>query len=178
VTRLTGPSGARRNPRTRVRSPGRGGRTITGGPDDATHFRDARPAARRSRRFPRGCPALALWRAYWHNVDGDDWLIGAQAHLPLSRSIELYPSFDYYFVDPGSVVGLNADLQFRTPGAPLYLGGGLNILKTSGNSDTGFDLFGGLETRYGRTHPYLELRGIFHDNSSVQLVAGLNVTLY
>ncbi|HYU29968.1 MAG TPA: hypothetical protein VEK83_13130 [Gemmatimonadales bacterium] len=113
-----------------------------------------------------------------YNVDGDDWLIGAQVHLPLSRSIELYPSFDYYFVDPGSLFGLNADLQFRTPGAPLYLGGGLNILKTSGNSDTGFDLFGGLETRYGRTHPYLELRGIFHDNSSVQLVAGLNVTLY
>src|SRR6266702_3771850 len=78
----------------------------------------------------------------------------------------------------GVHTGFNADLQFRTPGAPLYLGGGLNILKTSGTSDTGFDLFGGLETRYGRTHPYLQLRGIFHDNSSVQLVAGLNVTLY
>lgn len=113
-----------------------------------------------------------------YNTDAEDWLIGAQAHLPLSRSIEFYPSFDYYFVDPGSLVGLNADLQFRTPGAPLYFGGGLNILKASGNSNTGFDLFGGLETRYGRTHPYLELRGIFHDNSTVQLVAGLNVTLY
>lgn len=113
-----------------------------------------------------------------YNTDAEDWLIGAQMHLPLSRSIELYPSFDYYFVDPGSLFGINADLQFRTPGAPLYLGGGLNILKSSGNSDTGFDLFGGLETRYGRTHPYLELRGIFHGNSSLQLVAGLNVTLY
>jgi len=55
-----------------------------------------------------------------YNIDSDNWLIGAQAHLPLTRSIEFYPSFDYYFVDPGSLVGLNADLQFRTPGAPLH----------------------------------------------------------
>jgi len=113
-----------------------------------------------------------------YNIDSDNWLIGAQVHLPLTRSIELYPSFDYYFVDPGSLVGLNADLQFRTPGAPLYFGGGLNILRATGNSDTGFDLFGGLETRYGRTHPYVEARGLFHNNSSLQLVFGLNVTLY
>ena len=113
-----------------------------------------------------------------YNIDSDNWLIGAQVHLPLTRSIELYPSFDYYFVDPGSLVGLNADVQFRTPGAPLYFGGGLNILRASGNSDTGFDLFGGLETRYGRTHPYVEARGLFHNNSSLQLVFGLNVTLY
>jgi hypothetical protein len=113
-----------------------------------------------------------------YNIDSDNWLIGAQAHLPLTRSIEFYPSFDYYFVDPGSLVGLNADLQFRTPGAPLYFGGGLNILRASGNSDTGFDLFGGLETRYGRTHPYVEARGLFHNNSSLQLLFGLNVTLY
>ena len=113
-----------------------------------------------------------------YNLKSEDWLIGAQLHLPLSRSIEFYPSFDYYFVDPGSLYGLNADVQFRTPGAPLYLGGGLNILKSSGNSDTGFDLFGGLETRYGRTHPYIEARGIFHDGSSLQVLFGLNVTLY
>jgi hypothetical protein len=130
-----------------------------------------------------GVSRAAAQRAHFgahggYNVDNDDWLIGAQVHLPLSRSIELYPSFDYYFVDTGSSAGLNADLQFRTPGAPLYLGGGLNILRTSGNSDTGFDLFGGVESRRGRTHPYLELRGIFHDTSSLQLVFGLNVTLY
>jgi hypothetical protein len=130
-----------------------------------------------------GGSRVAAQRAHFgvhtgYNFDSEDWLIGAQVHVPLSRSVELYPSFDYYFVDPGSLVGFNADLQFRTPGAPLYFGGGLNILKTSGSSDTGFDLFGGLETRYGRTHPYLEARGIFHDNSSIQLLFGLNVTLY
>lgn len=130
-----------------------------------------------------GVSRAAAQRAHFgvhtgYNFDSEDWLIGAQLHLPLSYSVELYPSFDYYFVDPGSLAALNADVKFRTPGAPLYLGGGLNILQETGNSDTGFDLFGGLETRYGRTHPYLEFRGIFHDNSSMQLLFGLNVTLY
>jgi hypothetical protein len=113
-----------------------------------------------------------------YNYDSADWLIGAQLHMPIERSIEFYPSFDYYMVDAGSLVGFNADLKFRSPGTPLYFGGGLNILGASGNSDTGFDLFGGLETRYGRTHPYVEGRGLFHDGSSLQLLFGLNVTLY
>ena len=113
-----------------------------------------------------------------YNVDSDNWLIGAQLHMPVGRWVEFYPSFDYYFVDPGSLVGFNADLKFRSPRTPLYFGGGLNILSGGGNSDTGFDLFGGFETRYGRTHPYVEGRGLFHNGSSFQVLFGLNVTLY
>ena len=113
-----------------------------------------------------------------YNFDMEEGLIGAQAHLPLSPGIELYPSFDYYLVDAGSLVGFSADLKFRTPGTPLYFGGGLNILSGGGNSDTGFDLFGGFETRYGRTHPYVEGRGLFHNGSTFQLLFGINVTLY
>src|SRR3989442_7008084 len=93
-----------------------------------------------------------------YNFDSDDWLIGAQLHMPVSRSIEFYPSFDYYLVDVGSLVGFNADLKFRSPGTPLYFGGGLNLLHTSGNSDTRFHLFVGFETPYWRTHPYVEGR--------------------
>ena len=114
-----------------------------------------------------------------YNFDMKEGLIGAQAHLPLSRGLELYPSFDYYLVDVGSLVGFNIDLKFRSPGTPLYFGGGLNILSPSGgNSDSGPDLFGGFETRYGRTHPYIEGRGLFHNGSTFQLLFGINVTLY
>ena len=113
-----------------------------------------------------------------YNFDLDEGLIGAQIHMPLTPSIEFYPSFDYYLVDSGTQLGFNVDLKFRTPGTPLYFGGGLNILHTTGNSDTGFDLFGGFETRYGRTHPYSEGRGLFHDTSSFQLLFGINITLY
>jgi hypothetical protein len=130
---------------------------------------------------------LAAQRAHFgghvtYNFDVEEFGIGAQAHLPVSRSIEFYPSFDYYFVDPGSLIGFSADLKFRTPGAPLYLGGGLNVLRAGGggtsNSDTGFDLFGGFETRYGASHPYVEVRGLFHDNTSLQVAFGINLTLF
>jgi hypothetical protein len=113
-----------------------------------------------------------------YNFDMEEGSLGAQLHLPLSYSIELYPSFDYYFVNSGNLLGINGDLKFRTPGAPLYFGGGLNVLTGDGNSDTGFDLFGGFETRYGQTHPFIEARGLFHDNSSLQVLFGLNMTLY
>jgi hypothetical protein len=113
-----------------------------------------------------------------YNFDMEEGSIGAQLHLPLSSSIELYPSFDYYLVSTGNLVGFSGDLKFRTPGAPLYFGGGLNVLSGGGNSDTGFDLFGGVETRYGVTHPFVEARALLHDGSSLQLLFGFNVTLY
>lgn len=119
-----------------------------------------------------------------YHFDLDEGLIGAQLHLPLTPSIELYPSFDYYFVEGGKLLGFNGDLKFRAPGGPLYFGGGVNVLRTSpagggpGTSDTGFNLFGGFETRYGRTHPYVEARGLFHDTTSLQLAFGINITLY
>jgi hypothetical protein len=56
------------------------------------------------------------------------------------------------------------------------MGGGLSILDPSdAGSDTGFSLFGGWESRtYGTTNPYLEIRGLFHDEASLQLAVGLN----
>jgi len=108
-----------------------------------------------------------------YNFDIKETAIGAQLHMPIARGIEFYPSFDYYLVDTGSLWGLSADLKFRTPGDPLYLGGGLNVL----NNDTGLDVFAGLETRYGWSHPYVEIRGLFHNGSALQGAFGINITL-
>ena len=114
-----------------------------------------------------------------YHFDMDQALIDAQMHIPVGRSVEVYPSFDYYLVEGGSVLGFNGDLKFRAPGGPLYFGGGLNVLKASGgSSDAGLGLFGGFETRYGVTHPYVEVRALFHNNTSVQVVLGINMTLY
>ncbi len=116
-----------------------------------------------------------------YNFDINETAIGAQAHLPIAHGVEFYPSFDYYLVDAGSLLGFSADLKFRTLGDPLYLGGGLNVMRAGGggtsNSDTGFDLFAGLETRYGWSHPYVELRGLFHNGSALQGAFGINITL-
>src|SRR6266487_3572021 len=39
-------------------------------------------------------------------------------------------------------------------------------------------LLGGLESRFGYTHPYVEGRALHHDRSAFQLNAGLNITLF
>ena len=120
-----------------------------------------------------------------YNFDAADPLIGAQLLLPVASHLELYPSFDYYFTGGTSTLGFSADLKLRTHGSQmvLYGGGGLNILwEDAGggtrSSDTGGDLFGGFESRRGNTHPYVELRVLLHDTSSLQLAAGLNFTLF
>lgn len=115
------------------------------------------------------------------NFDRDEALIGPQLLLPLGRRIELYPSVDYYFTDPGSLIGINIDLKFGSAAGltPLYLGGGLNLLRASGGSRrTGANLFVGLEGRGAAMQPYLEFRVLLHDNSWSQLLVGINWSLF
>ncbi len=64
---------------------------------------------------------------------------------------------------------------------PLYVGGGLNLLRASVNdrSDTepGLNLFAGLGGRSGGVQPFVELRAILGDQSAVQLSGGVNFSM-
>ena len=116
-----------------------------------------------------------------YQFDANEALVGGQMTLPASRYLELYTSVDVYLVDAGSLVGFNVDLKYRlTPGArlQLYGGGGLNLLRGNGASDTGWDLFAGLESRRAIVHPYVEARWLFHNGNAFQANAGLNFTLF
>ncbi len=120
-----------------------------------------------------------------YNFDMDRALIGGHMLLPLSAYVEFYPSFDYYLVDTGSRFGLSGDLKFRMPtgyGSAFYLGGGLDFQNASAggvsNNDTGWDLLFGLESRRGAAHPYVEGRVLGHTNTSFQIAAGLNFTIF
>jgi hypothetical protein len=120
-----------------------------------------------------------------YNFDVEEFGIGAQFSYPLSRKLEFYPSFDYYFVDPGSLWQLNADLKYklREEHNWFYVGGGLGIARASvGNfddTDVGANLFGGWETLIGqRVHPYLEGRLTLADDTRFQLAGGLNITIF
>jgi hypothetical protein len=119
-----------------------------------------------------------------YNFDVEEFGIGAQYSTPITTFLEFYPSFDYYFVDPGSLWALNADLKVRVAGEELswlYIGGGLNISRASfegaSNTDTGLNLLAGWEKTTGRVHPFAELRLTFGDGSSTQIAGGLNFTL-
>jgi hypothetical protein len=119
-----------------------------------------------------------------YNLDLDEPLIGTQLHIPVGPRVEVAPSLDHYFVETGSRLGFNVDLKFRQPAgrSDLYLGGGMNLLRrrTGGvsNTDSGANLFLGFESRLGSTHPYFEVRTLLQDDTSVQLIAGLNFTLF
>jgi hypothetical protein len=112
-----------------------------------------------------------------YNFDADALLLGAQVSWPLSPRVDLYPTFDYYFVDPGSLWALNLDLKYRPPTryGVWYVGGGLNLLHATGGSDTNLNLLTGLEGRRGRTRPYVEAKFILGDGSSFQLVGGFSL---
>src|SRR5258705_12516566 len=64
-----------------------------------------------------------------YNFHSGDWLIGAQIHMPVSRAIEFYPSFDYYLVDAGALVGFHTHPQVPSPRTPLSLGAGGRITR-------------------------------------------------
>ena len=112
-----------------------------------------------------------------YNFDASALLLGAQLSWPMTPQLDLYPTFDYYFESPGSLWALNFDLKYRPPtryGA-WYVGGGLNLLRGSGGSDTNLNLLTGLEGRRGRTRPYVEAKFILGNGSSFQVVGGFTV---
>jgi len=122
-----------------------------------------------------------------YDFDRDLAVAGGQLSLPLNYVVELYPSVDVYLGEPAgeSLIGFSGDVKLRlNPGAPLqlYVGGGVNALRASAggahSTDTGWDLFGGLESRFGLTHPYVEARTLHHDRSTLLVIAGLNITLF
>lgn len=119
-----------------------------------------------------------------YNFDLEEFGVGGQVTIPVGSYLQFYPSFDLYFVDPGSLWAVNADLKYAVSGANLnwlYLGGGLNITRASaaGVSDSraGLNLFVGIESLRSRVHPFAEVRFTVGDGSSGQVAAGLNFTL-
>lgn len=119
-----------------------------------------------------------------YNFDAQDFILGAQATLPLTRMFEVYPSFDYYFQDIGTLWALNVDLKIRppTPQGAMYVGGGLNYLHFSyagfSNGDTNLNLLGGFELRRRPLHPYAEARLILGNGSAFQLAGGVSFNLH
>ncbi len=137
-------------------------------------------AQRRARRRAAATARPSYGPHLGYNFDVDDLLIGGQLSWPMTPQLDLYPTFDYYFVSGGSLWALNFDVKYRPPtryGA-WYVGGGLNWSHASsggnGTSDTGLNLLTGLEGRRGRSRPYVEAKIILGSGSSFQIVGGLN----
>ena len=126
--------------------------------------------------------AVALAGSVWVALTYDMVQKGFQRgeSWPIVPSLDLYPTFDYYFVSGGSLWSLNFDVKYRPPTVyqAWYVGGGLNWSHASSGgvsgSDTNLNLFTGLEGRRGRTRPYVEGKFILGNGSSFQIVGGLS----
>jgi hypothetical protein len=141
------------------------------------------PAARAAAAQRRTLDRARMGPHIGYNFDADALTLGAQMTLPLLRQLDVYPSFDYYFVDPGTLWALNADLKFRpaTRRGALYVGGGLNYLRASaggGTDDTDVNLLAGVEARRRVHAPYLEARLMLGNGSAFQIVGGFNFLLH
>lgn len=119
-----------------------------------------------------------------YNFDYKALVLGGQFSAPIGQHLEFYPSFNYFFVDVGSLWAVNLDLKYRLPiqnADWLYVGGGLNLSHFSvgggSNTDANVNLIAGVETRSGNIHPFGEFRLTAGNGSTVQLVGGLNFTL-
>jgi hypothetical protein len=115
-----------------------------------------------------------------YNFDAEALTLGAQVTLPITQRVELYPSVDYYFINPGPAWAVNADVKFRPPtqlGA-LYVGGGFNYLHANASGDVNVNLIGGLEFRRRPFVPYAEGRIILGNGSAFQVVGGFSFKLH
>jgi hypothetical protein len=146
----------------------------------ATLASQADAQRRTRRRAAAATPGPSYGPHIGYNFDADALLIGAQVAWPITPRVNLYPTFDYYFVDVGTLWALNADVTYRPPtrSGAWYVGGGLNYSHFSaggnGAGDTNLNLLSGLEARRGRTRPYVEARFTIGDGSSLQVVGGFN----
>ena len=137
-------------------------------------------AQRRYRRRAIGQSGPTYGAHLGYNFDVKDALIGAQLSWPIVPALDLYPSFDYYFVSGSSLWSLNFDVKYRPPTnyRAWYLGGGLNWSHASSGgvsaSNTGLNLLTGLEGRRGRARPYVEGKFILDGGSSFQIVGGVS----
>jgi len=124
-------------------------------------------------------PRMGTHMAY--HFDVRDPGVGAQLDVPVAPRFALYPSGAIYLVDQGSLWGVNADVKYQVA-SPVYLGGGLNILRRStastGDTDAGVNLLAGVEGHLGRrVHPFAEGRVILNEGSAFLLGAGLSISL-
>jgi len=124
-----------------------------------------------------------------YNFDADALNLGLQATLPLTTEVELYPTFDYYFVSPAKLWAVNVDVKLRPPtrrGA-LYVGGGLEYLDSSASNaiggtassgDINISLIGGWEVRRSPVAPYAEGRLLLGHGSAFQVAGGISFYLH
>ncbi len=99
------------------------------------------------RRSVRATPEVGVRLGRDFSVD--TWTAGGHIRVPLIRTVELRPSADVSFDDPGEDYQLNADLALRGSKDQAYIGAGAGFVTrhfdSGKDSGTGVNLFLGFK---------------------------------
>ena len=120
-----------------------------------------------------------------YNHRTQEVLLSANLLVPMTSRIFFYPSLDVYLPEDGNRIGFNGDIKVALPGAAtgpqLYAGAGIGVVNRNeegfSNSDLGANLLFGVESQIGWIHPFAEGKIMLHNQSQLQLIAGVNITL-
>jgi hypothetical protein len=123
-------------------------------------------------------PAVGVRIGY--DFQPDHVFLGGQLNVPVARRWALVPSVEFYPGLSGSPFRLNADLKYHPPTVYglFYVGGGFAYLHANGASNSGGNVFAGWEGRRARPFkPFLEAKFVFANNTSFNILGGLNFPL-
>jgi len=127
-----------------------------------------------------GVPPPSVGPLLGYDFDVDHVFLGGVFNIPVARRFTLRPSMEFYTGSTGTPYRLNVDLKYHPPTAVglFYFGGGLAILHSSGNNDTGVNAFAGWEGRRARPfRPFAEAKLVFASSTSFNLLGGIAVPL-
>ena len=106
--------------------------------------------------------------------------LGAQSSVSVAPYPGIHPSFDHFFVDPGSFSSHRGSFRYRIATESIdwvFVGGGLSGANRFDDSRDGPNLLVGFEILSGRVHRFGELRFTASDDYSARASVGLNVML-
>ena len=141
----------------------------------------AAPASAQRRARPRGgagsvVPPPSLGPLIGYDFDVHHLFLGGVVNIPVARRFTLRPSVEFYTGATGTPYRLNVDLRYHPPTAfgLFYFGGGLAILHSSGNTDTGVNAFAGWEGRRARPfRPFAEAKLVLASSTSFNVLGGI-----
>ncbi|MFQ5706230.1 MAG: hypothetical protein ACE5HO_02210 [bacterium] len=97
-------------------------------------------------------------------------------------NLNLYPSLEFSRKNSFTIVAINTDVRYYLPVVSIvkpFAGGGLAILATSGDSDVGLDLLGGVDFPVAlNITAFTKLKFTISDNNIFRLTGGITFNLF
>lgn len=111
-------------------------------------------------------------------TDAEGFAIGGGLLTPIGSGTGWFfnPNVEVAMPDGDNVLTINGDFHYDFPaGGSIspYIGAGPAVLRHSGDTDFGLNLFGGLSALQGSVRPFVQMKGVVADRGDLALMGGL-----